>query len=389
MPIIGTAKPRTVEVISRVAEMMQCEPAVIDAILRVEANGKGFDHNGTVIIRPEAGKVSVCPLLTDAQKLRARKLGFTTEPRAARNQLLNDVYWDFVDRMAKEFSEDAAYWCTSFGAPQIMGFNYRLAGFPSIKAMVQAFADSEDAQIEAMGQFMKATGLVPALRNKRWAAIARSYNGIAYAQNDYDTKLARFYASSTAGKSTGAATMHDDDIIEFGDRGDKVKVLQGKLRDLGFYVGADGDFGPETKDQVMAFQRRHGLTVDGRVDSLTQKALYEAPPKEQNQKPLAQIVTDSTTVQAGVGTVVVGGAAITTSTVQGGAQILDSLTQVKTGTDVVKGAADSGASLVHSLSQVMDVVQHHMLLILGIAAVAFGIIAIARRVQAQRLRKVG
>lgn len=389
MPVQGKAELRTPDAIRKVAELHQCEPAVIDAILRVEANGKGFDHNKLVIIRPEAHKVAENPLLTAAQKIRARKLGFTTQPRARRGQLENDVNWDFVDRMAKEFGEEAAYWPVSFGAPQIMGFNYRMAGYDSIKKMVLDFADSEDAQIEAMGRFLKAAGLTPALKNKRWKQIARFYNGPAYAENDYDSKLERFYASSAEGKNAVAEVARDDDVIEFGDRGDKVKTVQQRLRDLGFSSDADGDFGQETKDAVCAFQRRHGLTVDGRVDVLTSKALYEAPAKEPNAKPVAQIAMESRTIQAGAGSIATGAGAVAVAAAEGGSEVFDSLNAATEHAHTVTESADSIGRLVGSLTEALQIVQHHLLFVLGAGAIGFGAIAIYRRVQAQRQRKVG
>jgi lysozyme family protein len=49
--------------------------------------------------------------------------------------------------------------------------------------------------------------------------------------------------------------------VRIGSRGDEVRVLQGKLRDLGYSVGAvDGMFGEATADGVAAFQRRNGLS---------------------------------------------------------------------------------------------------------------------------------
>jgi len=46
-------------------------------------------------------------------------------------------------------------------------------------------------------------------------------------------------------------------------QGKDVRVLQEKLIDEGFAVIADGVFGPQTRDALAAYQRRHGLTQDG------------------------------------------------------------------------------------------------------------------------------
>ena len=59
------------------------------------------------------------------------------------------------------------------------------------------------------------------------------------------------------------ADSADPVALRIGSRGDEVRVLQGKLRDLGYPVGAvDGMFGEATADGVAAFQRRNGLAGD-------------------------------------------------------------------------------------------------------------------------------
>ena len=51
----------------------------------------------------------------------------------------------------------------------------------------------EVSQLEAMCRYIKVNGLVNALKNKDWKAFARAYNGVAYAKNSYDIKLANAY----------------------------------------------------------------------------------------------------------------------------------------------------------------------------------------------------
>lgn len=70
-------------------------------------------------------------------------------------------------------------------------------------------------------------------------------------------------------------------VMKLGVRGDAVGDLQTKLAELG-YIGpnglplvADKDFGPTTKAAVEAFQREHGLSVDGVAGADTLKALEE------------------------------------------------------------------------------------------------------------------
>ena len=53
-------------------------------------------------------------------------------------------------------------------------------------------------------------------------------------------------------------------LVKQGSTGAEVKKVQQKLKNWGYYTGAvDGIFGPKTKEAVMYFQRKNGLTVDG------------------------------------------------------------------------------------------------------------------------------
>ena len=55
-----------------------------------------------------------------------------------------------------------------------------------------------------------------------------------------------------------------DSLSKLGSRGDEVRRVQTKLRQLGYYKGAvDGIYGAATRKAVISFQRSCGLTADG------------------------------------------------------------------------------------------------------------------------------
>lgn len=59
-----------------------------------------------------------------------------------------------------------------------------------------------------------------------------------------------------------------------GSTGDKVKQIQGLLKDWGYYFGSvDGVFGPATRNAVIWFQQKHGIAVDGIVGAQTAEKL--------------------------------------------------------------------------------------------------------------------
>ncbi len=65
-----------------------------------------------------------------------------------------------------------------------------------------------------------------------------------------------------------------DIVLEIGSRGENVTKVQKRLIQYGYLSGtADGRYGEKTRDAVEWFQRRNGLTVDGRVGKKTAAAL--------------------------------------------------------------------------------------------------------------------
>lgn len=63
--------------------------------------------------------------------------------------------------------------------------------------------------------------------------------------------------------------------LEYGDKGNKVKEYQEKLKRGGYKIDIDSSFGPAMKSVVQKFQRDHGLAVDGLLGPATQKKLNE------------------------------------------------------------------------------------------------------------------
>lgn len=84
-------------------------------------------------------------------------------------------------------------------------------------------------------------------------------------------------------------------ILTVGAKGEEVKKLQQRLKDLGYLNGkVDGAFGGGTKRAVIAFQRMNGLTTDGVAGEETQAKLYaedaKAAPGEEKVDVLAGAV---------------------------------------------------------------------------------------------------
>ena len=68
-------------------------------------------------------------------------------------------------------------------------------------------------------------------------------------------------------------------LLKKGTEGSDVKALQEALMKLGYELldyGADGEFGSETKEALMDFQRDEGLEVDGEYGEKSHAALMDA-----------------------------------------------------------------------------------------------------------------
>jgi peptidoglycan hydrolase-like protein with peptidoglycan-binding domain len=82
----------------------------------------------------------------------------------------------------------------------------------------------------------------------------------------------------TSGSYTDPVTPPSTYVtLKKGDRGEDVRALQARLIELKYLSGkADGIYGSDTRDAVIAFQQRSNLTADGKAGKVTQTLLYSA-----------------------------------------------------------------------------------------------------------------
>ena len=94
------------------------------------------------------------------------------------------------------------------------------------------------------------------------------YDGVAGPET-----LKALYSSSARSTSTVSGVIGV--TLRSGDDGDSVRAMQTRLKALGYYKGnVDGDFGSGTVEAVKAFQRAHGLTVDGAAGPSTLNTMF-------------------------------------------------------------------------------------------------------------------
>lgn len=291
-PWQGAATPRHLGPadFARAAGRLRCEPAALRAIWEVEAAGKHFRPDATPTRRFEPHHFP---------RAHWPALGF--QPRAgeapwrAALRLSSDAMFLRAARIDAEAAMRAASW----GAPQIMGFNARDAGFASAGAMVRAMARGAPQQLDAFVRLVEAWGLAPAIRANDWQAFARRYNG----SGQVEVYARRIEAAFR--RHTGRASPL---VLRVGDRGPAVRTLQTALG-----IEDDGAFGPETLAAVLRFQASAGLAADGVVGARTWAALKATPPTADAPPPApvpplqptpADALLDRVTAWSGVGAAV-------------------------------------------------------------------------------------
>jgi LysM repeat protein len=173
----------------RAAKALGVDVAAIKAVADVEAAGGGFLSNGEPKILFEAhqfsrftgGRYDASHPDISSHKWNRRlyKGGAAEHTRLQKAAALN---------------ETAALKSASWGKFQIMGSNYKAAGYSNVESFAKAMRTSEGKQLDAFVNFIKSNqAMHRALKSHNWSTFARLYNGPGYAQNHYDTKIGQAY----------------------------------------------------------------------------------------------------------------------------------------------------------------------------------------------------
>lgn len=176
------------------SEELNITPCATKAVYEIESLGNGFLSDGRPKILFEAHvfykelkKVGINPntLINQFPNIISPKWNRTLYKG-------NEKEYPRLD-LAISIHKEAALKSASWGAFQIMGFNYVQSGFGDIFDFILANETSAFEQLRSFGNFISANRLVKHLVTLNWAKFAEGYNGAGYASHQYDVKLKNAY----------------------------------------------------------------------------------------------------------------------------------------------------------------------------------------------------
>lgn len=168
------------------------------------------------------------------------------------------------------------------GLLQLTGrHNYRQVGGRigiDLEGEPELAADPQTSLVVACEYWVNwgSTGINPRADRDDLIGVTRAVNGGLNGLDDRrrylgraKTAIARITGIIVAGHEAAAGRP----VLRRGLRSDVVGELQALLRDQGYPLAIDGDFGPATETVVRHFQAKRGLDADGIVGPVTWNAL--------------------------------------------------------------------------------------------------------------------
>ncbi|MDX2233990.1 MAG: N-acetylmuramidase family protein [Hyphomonadaceae bacterium] len=176
------------------AQRLGCEEAAVRAVVKVESGTAAYDANGRPVILFEPHIFSrLTQRRFDASHPHISYPSWGARPYVK----TQDDRWAQL-AAAYALDQEAAVASASYGLFQIMGMNYQKCGFPTAKAFVADYCQSEERQLLAFEAFVRSSGLVDELQRLDWEGFARVYNGPGQVEK-YGRLLRQAYEGFKAG----------------------------------------------------------------------------------------------------------------------------------------------------------------------------------------------
>lgn len=172
--------------------IIDVDQAAAVAVLCVESGGRGFNADGSMVIRFEnhvfwrewgskhRQKFDVHFRFNENKRWTGHEVREKPKGKWEKVHQSQRREWD-VFQFARSLSEPAGMRSISMGGPQIMGFNHARIGYDSVLEMFEAFNSSIRYQTLGLFDFIQGPGnvsaIVIALQRKKFEQFATGYNG--------------------------------------------------------------------------------------------------------------------------------------------------------------------------------------------------------------------
>lgn len=215
--------------IEAAAKELQCAPGLIYALAKQESSSSSFFKLGNRMVpkilyerhqfRKRTSPRQTPPSPYDSKhpdicgpaysRAKKNKNGEWVELKSGTILMESDVYGPSgifqYKRLSKAYQLDpfAALEACSWGKFQIMGFNYKSAGFSDVKAFTKAMSRSDAEHIKAFLKFAKSNKvLLNGLRMTNFEKIAEGHNGENWRNinPEYASNLEKFYSEYNSPK---------------------------------------------------------------------------------------------------------------------------------------------------------------------------------------------
>ena len=193
--------------VSVIANELGIDVEIALAVICVESGGNGFGSDGKMLIRFENhvfhtyfGSKS-----ENNQKIFDEHFTFNTKKRRDDHKYRANksddwqtshtsqaAEWEAFE-IARQIAETEAMYSISMGAPQVMGFNFKMIGYNSVQEMFAAFSKDIRYHIMALFDFCNANGTrIQYLLTRDFLSFAKAYNGLT-APEAYEQRLQQYY----------------------------------------------------------------------------------------------------------------------------------------------------------------------------------------------------
>lgn len=171
--------------LEELSRRLQIPVSTLVATIATESSGKAFNADGKMFIRFEVhifhrywgvNNQAIFDQHFQFESWKNHKFRLNTSDDWRAVHIGQEQEWRVLE-FARSLDDTAGLSSISMGAPQMMGFNYKIMGYESVQEMFESFARSANAQILGMFDFIRSANAIRHLQTGDMLSFATIYNG--------------------------------------------------------------------------------------------------------------------------------------------------------------------------------------------------------------------